>query len=88
MAEQFARQNKDSNSTALNEAKDISSALGLLTTKDMLGSGTASEALYITELSRNLAEFLTDDRKGVLRREGGSCHWSISGRFSTGCETA
>ncbi|WEW59354.1 Vacuolar protein-sorting-associated protein 36 [Emydomyces testavorans] len=46
-------------------------ALGMITTKDMLGSGSSSENLYLSELSRNLAEYLTDDREGVLRREGG-----------------
>lgn len=62
------------------------SALGLTTTKDMLGSDT----LYISELSRNLAEFLTDDTKGVLRREGGIMSlvdlWQVFNRSRGGVE--
>ena len=46
-------------------------AMGMVTTKDMLGSGVGSENLYLSELSRNLAEYLTDDSKGVLQKEGG-----------------
>jgi ESCRT-II complex subunit VPS36 len=49
----------------------VANALGLVTTKDMLGGGSNSESLYISELSRNLAEFLTDDARGVLRKAGG-----------------
>lgn len=73
MAEQFAKQGHGNNSTeAQRLLSDSVSALGLVTTtKDMFGPGSSSDTLYITELSRNLAEFLTDDRRGVLRHEGG-----------------
>ncbi|EER28389.1 Vacuolar protein sorting 36 containing protein [Coccidioides posadasii C735 delta SOWgp] len=65
-------------------------ALGMITTKDMLGSGSSSETLYLSELSRNLAEYLTDDREGVLRREGGIMSlidlWAIFNRRRNGVE--
>ncbi|KAI9795021.1 MAG: hypothetical protein M1816_000041 [Peltula sp. TS41687] len=76
------------------EAKDLIShsatALGLATTKDLLGSGSNSESLYISELSRTLAEFLTDDATGVLRREGGIMSlvdlWAVFNRARGGVE--
>ncbi|KAJ8606302.1 hypothetical protein MRB53_041053 [Persea americana] len=74
MAEQFAKQTNgaaEGDSDARRLISDSASALGLVTTKDMLGTGSSAEQLYVTELSRDLAEFLTDDRKGVLRKEGG-----------------
>jgi ESCRT-II complex subunit VPS36 len=93
MAEQFRAQSCSADSitpearSLLNES---ASALGLTTTKDMLGSGSASESLYVTELSRNLAEFLTDDRRGVLRREGGIISlvdlWAVFNRLRNGIE--
>ncbi|KAK4902494.1 Vacuolar protein-sorting-associated protein 36 [Elasticomyces elasticus] len=90
MAEQFAKQNGKDSAEARNILSDSASALGLITTKDMLGSGSSSETLYITELSRNLAEFLTDDRRGVLRREGGIMSlvdlWAVFNRTRNGIE--
>jgi len=91
MAEQFAKQSgNDASAETRSILSDSASALGLVTTKDMLGSGTASETLYITELSRNLAEFLTDDRKGVLRKEGGIMSlvdlWAVFNRTRNGIE--
>lgn len=93
MAEQFRAQSSSADSitpearSLLNES---ASALGLTTTKDMLGSGSTSENLYVTELSRNLAEFLTDDRRGVLRREGGIISlvdlWAVFNRLRNGIE--
>ena len=93
MAEQFRAQSPSADSitpearSLLNES---ASALGLTTTKDMLGSGSTSENLYVTELSRNLAEFLTDDRRGVLRREGGIISlvdlWAVFNRLRNGIE--
>lgn len=92
MAEQFRAQSGADNMSA--EAKvlllDSASALGLTTTKDMLGPGASSDNLYITELSRTLAEFLTDDRRGVLRREGGIISlvdlWAVFNRTRNGIE--
>lgn len=63
-------------------------ALGMATTKDMLGSG--AENLYLSELSRDLAEYLTDDQKGILRREGGIMSlidlWAVFNRSRNGVE--
>lgn len=93
MAEQFRAQSSSADSLTP-EARSLlhesASALGLTTTKDMLGTGTTSENLYVTELSRNLAEFLTDDRRGVLRREGGIISlvdlWAVFNRMRNGIE--
>jgi ESCRT-II complex subunit VPS36 len=86
LAESFARQSKDENSANPEVDSILSSSLGLTTTKDMLGS----DALYISELSRNLAEFLTDDRKGVLKKEGGIMSlvdlWAVFNRARNGVE--
>jgi ESCRT-II complex subunit VPS36 len=78
LAESFAAlNNADSNNQS-------TSALGLVTTKDML----ASDSLYVSELSRNLAEFLTDDTKGILKREGGIMSlvdlWAMFNRLTPG----
>ena len=93
MAEQFRAQSASADSltpearSLLNES---ASALGLTTTKDMLGTGSTAENLYVTELSRTLAEFLTDDRRGVLRREGGIISlvdlWAVFNRLRNGIE--
>ncbi|KAL6703860.1 Vacuolar protein-sorting-associated protein 36 [Coniothyrium glycines] len=93
LAEQFASQanlgtNGNSEATAL--ASQSASVLGLVTTKDMLGSGSGSESLYVSELSRNLAEWLTDDTRGILRREGGIMTlvdlWAVFNRARGGVE--
>ncbi|KAL2832439.1 amidase signature domain-containing protein [Aspergillus cavernicola] len=67
---------------------ESAAALGMVTTKDMLGSSASS--LYLSELSRNLAEYLTDDRKGVLQKEGGIISlidlWSVFNRSRNGVE--
>ncbi|EMC93532.1 hypothetical protein BAUCODRAFT_37220 [Baudoinia panamericana UAMH 10762] len=91
MAEQFAKQNgNDDSAETRNILADSASALGLVTTRDMLGGGSSSETLYINELSRNLAEYLTDDRRGVLRKEGGIISlvdlWAVFNRTRNGIE--
>ncbi|KAJ6161310.1 hypothetical protein N7470_004706 [Penicillium chermesinum] len=67
---------------------ESAAALGMVTTKDMLRSGSAN--LYLSELSRNLAEYLTDDRKGILHREGGIMSlidlWAVFNRSRNGVE--
>lgn len=67
---------------------ESAAALGMVTTKDMLSSG--SENLYLSELSRNLAEYLTDDRQGILHREGGIMSlidlWAVFNRSRNGVE--
>jgi ESCRT-II complex subunit VPS36 len=86
LAESFASSN-DNPST---ESSAVANALGLITTKDMLGGGSNSESLYISELSRNLADFLTDDARGVLRKAGGIISlvdlWAIFNRARGGVE--
>jgi ESCRT-II complex subunit VPS36 len=89
LAESFRAQAQDGNEMTP-EANTIiaqsASALGLATTKDMLGSDT----LYISELSRNLAEFLLDDSKGILHKEGGIMSlvdvWAVFNRARNGVE--
>merc|ERR1712093_170254 len=72
------------------ETNAVANALGLVTTKEMLGGGSNSESLYISELSRNLAEFLTDDARGVLRKAGGIISlvdlWAVFNRARGGVE--
>ncbi|KAL4869380.1 hypothetical protein BDV12DRAFT_196430 [Aspergillus spectabilis] len=67
---------------------ESAAALGMVTTKDMLGS--SANNLYLSELSRNLAEYLTDDRKGVLQKEGGIMSlidlWAVFNRSRNGVE--
>ncbi|KAK4977443.1 Vacuolar protein-sorting-associated protein 36 [Elasticomyces elasticus] len=94
MAERFAAQSNGGSNGSPAEASAIlsesASAMGLVTTKDMLGTGSASESLYISELSRNLAEYLTDDARGMLRREGGIMSlvdlWAVFNRTRGGVE--
>ncbi|KAI6711435.1 vacuolar protein-sorting-associated protein [Diplocarpon mali] len=86
LAESFS----SSNGMAGAESNAVANALGLVTTKDMLGGGSNSESLYISELSRNLAEFLTDDARGVLRKAGGIISlvdlWALFNRARGGVE--
>jgi ESCRT-II complex subunit VPS36 len=91
LAEQFASQanlGSNGNSEANALASQSASALSLVTTKDMLGSG--SESLYISELSKNLAEWLTDDTRGILKNEGGIMTlvdlWAVFNRARGGVE--
>ena len=86
LAESFASNGANGNS----ESSAVANALGLVTTKDMLGGGSNSESLYLSELSRNLAEFLTDDARGVLRKAGGIISlvdlWAMFNRARGGVE--
>ncbi|KAI9678228.1 MAG: hypothetical protein M1817_006173 [Caeruleum heppii] len=95
LAESFAG-SMDSSST-MSGSSDASklvsqsaNALGLVTTKGMLGSGGGSDALYLSQLARDLAEYLTDDATGVLRREGGIMSlvdlWAVFNRTRGGVE--
>ncbi|KAI1264090.1 Vps36-domain-containing protein [Xylariaceae sp. FL1019] len=96
LAESFARQvgnGTDSATTAANALlAESASQLGLVTTKDIVGGGSSSgtESLYLSELSRNLAEFLTDDARGVLRKAGGIMSlvdlWAMFNRARGGVE--
>ncbi|KAI1333259.1 Vps36-domain-containing protein [Xylariaceae sp. FL0255] len=96
LAESFARQVGNGSDSATNEANALlaesASQLGLVTTKDIVGggSGSGSESLYLSELSKNLAEFLTDDARGVLRKAGGIMSlvdlWAMFNRARGGVE--
>ncbi|KAL3441250.1 amidase signature domain-containing protein [Aspergillus insuetus] len=92
LAETLARESgiaSDENSAETTAVLSESvAALGMVTTKDMLGSSASN--LYLSELSRNLAEYLTDDRKGVLQKEGGIMSlidlWAVFNRSRNGVE--
>ncbi|TEA16823.1 Vacuolar protein-sorting-associated protein 36 [Colletotrichum sidae] len=92
LAERFARQNGGSGA-ATSEANALlaesANQLGLVTTKDIVG-GSSSETLYLSELARNLAEFLTDDARGVLKKAGGIINlvdlWAMFNRARGGVE--
>lgn len=90
LAESFASRSESSSTEGNALLSKSASALGMVTTKDMFGSGSNAESLYISELSRNLAEFLTDDTKGILKREGGIVSlvdlWAIFNRTRGGVE--
>ncbi|KZL79341.1 eap30 vps36 family protein [Colletotrichum incanum] len=89
LAERFARQNGGSGAEANALLAESASQLGLVTTKDIVG-GSSSETLYLSELSRNLAEFLTDDARGVLKKAGGIINlvdlWAMFNRARGGVE--
>lgn len=90
LAERFARQSADKDLEGDALLEESATALGMITTKDMLGSKTGSDSLYLSELSRNLAEYLTDDAKGILRKEGGIMSlvdlWAVFNRSRGGVE--
>ncbi|KAL1901181.1 Vacuolar protein-sorting-associated protein 36 [Ceratocystis pirilliformis] len=83
LAERFSRK-VNRNST---EATSVATQLGLVTTKDIAGT---SESLYLSELARTVAEFLTDDSRGVLKKAGGVISlvdlWAMFNRARGGVE--
>ncbi|KAL8874654.1 MAG: hypothetical protein Q9174_000059 [Haloplaca sp. 1 TL-2023] len=90
LAERFSSQSADKGSEGDRLLEESATALGMVTTKDMLGSKTGSDSLYLSELSRNLAEYLTDDTRGILRKEGGIMSlvdlWAVFNRSRGGVE--
>ncbi len=90
LAESFARQTGASTTEDNQLLAQSANALGLTTTKDMLSPSSSSQTLYLTELSRNLAEFLTDDRTSILRKNGGVMTlvdlWAVFNRARNGIE--
>ncbi|KAL8720270.1 MAG: hypothetical protein Q9225_002838 [Loekoesia sp. 1 TL-2023] len=90
LAEKFASRSADKGSEDDVLLAESATALGMVTTKDMLGSNTGSETLYLSELSRNVAEYLTDDAKGILKKEGGIMSlvdlWAVFNRTRGGVE--
>ncbi|KAL6717089.1 Vacuolar protein-sorting-associated protein 36 [Lecanora helva] len=90
LAESFAQKSNSDSADANQLIAESAQALDMVTTKEMLGSSAGSESLYLSELSRNLAEFLTDDAKGILRKEGGIMSlvdlWAVFNRARGGVE--
>jgi ESCRT-II complex subunit VPS36 len=89
LAEKLASEaGQDSRAASAQVYSESAAALGMVTTKDLLG-GT-SDSLYVSELSRNLAEYLTDDSKGILKGEGGIMSlvdlWAVFNRSRNGVE--
>jgi ESCRT-II complex subunit VPS36 len=88
LAEKFALDSGRGASEASSVFSESAAALGMVTTKDKLSSG--SDNLYLSELSRNLAEYLSDDRQGALREEGGVMSlvdlWAVFNRSRNGVE--
>ncbi len=88
LAESLGKTSTNGSSEADALLRESAAALGIITTKDMLGSG--SESLYLSELSRNVAEYLTDDARGILRREGGIMSlvdlWAVFNRARGGVD--
>ncbi|KAF6234553.1 hypothetical protein HO173_007178 [Letharia columbiana] len=90
LAESFAKKSDEGSADANQLIAESAKALDMVTTKDMLGSSAGSESLYLSEMSRNLAEYLTDDAKGILRKEGGIMSlvdlWAMFNRARGGVE--
>ncbi|KAK4166755.1 EAP30/Vps36 family-domain-containing protein [Cladorrhinum sp. PSN259] len=96
LAETFARQVKgaggSSNASENALLAESVSQLGLITTKDIVGSSSSGggDSLYLSELARTLAEFLTDDSRGVLKKAGGIISlvdlWAMFNRARGGVE--
>ncbi|EZF75341.1 hypothetical protein H105_03041 [Trichophyton soudanense CBS 452.61] len=100
LAETFARERRN-DAGVTDEVSQSAAALGMITTKQLLGqsaasassfssSSSTSASLYVTELSRNLAEYLTDEREALLRRAGGIMSlvdvWAAFNRARNGVE--
>ena len=90
LAESFAKKAEEGSADANQLVVESAKALDMVTTKDMFGSSAGSESLYLSEMSRNLAEYLTDDAKGILRKEGGIMSlvdlWAVFNRARGGVE--
>ncbi|MCJ1440205.1 MAG: hypothetical protein MMC23_000688 [Stictis urceolatum] len=88
LAESFADKTADGSATKI--LNDSAAGMGMSMTKDMLDSAAGSDSLYLSELSRALAEYLTDDRQNVLKREGGVMSlvdlWAAFNRARNGVE--
>lgn len=95
LAESLSSQSQTNGATTdgLQSSADPSvllSQLNLTTTKDMLSSKSTSANLYLTELCRSIAEFLTDDRRAILKSAGGVMSlvdlWAVFNRARGGVE--
>ncbi|KAF3903341.1 hypothetical protein AA313_de0206352 [Arthrobotrys entomopaga] len=81
LAENFATQLADNPSLANSDAKEALSQSAtllalrptdFLVTKDQISSSSSSVSLYHAELARSIADFLADDRRSILKKEGGA----------------
>lgn len=90
LAESFGKNSANGSSEADALLMETAAALGMVTTKEMLGSSAGSESLYLSELSRNVAEYLTDDARGILKKEGGIMSlvdlWAVFNRARGGAD--
>lgn len=90
LAESFGKTSSNGSSEATTLLMESAAALGMVTTKEMLGSNAGSESLYLSELSRNVAEYLTDDARGILKKEGGIMSlvdlWAVFNRARGGAD--
>ena len=90
LAEDFASRSSNATPEASAILSESAAALGMTTTKDMLGSNSSSDMLYVSELARTLAEYLTDDHRGILKKEGGIMSlvdlWAVFNRAQNGVE--
>jgi len=89
LAQKIAREYGDNaNKTDFDADFNDSLAPGMIATRDMLSN--TSEKLYISELARNLAEYVTDERRGLLRKRGGTMSlvdlWAAFNRSRDGVE--
>ena len=89
LAEKFAAESGSGSNALLSES---AAAMGMVATRDTVGSSNSamSSSLYISELSRNLAEYVTDPRRGLLRANGGIMGlvdlWATINRSRNGVE--
>ena len=102
LAESFAASNPSSEAKSADILlQESAAALGMVTTRNLLDAAPLSSLsddapgseLYVSELARSLAEFLTDDTfpgGGVLKREGGIMStidlWAVVNRSRGGLE--
>lgn len=89
LAQKIAREfGDDANRTDFDIDQQEGPEPGMIATKDMLSNG--SDKLYISELARNLAEYVTDERRGLLRKRGGTMSlvdlWATFNRSLDGVE--
>ena len=88
LAESFAETSPGTSAQTL--LKESAALVSMAPTRDLMNSRSADDSLYLNELSRNLAEYLTDDRQNVLKREGGIMSivdlWSKFNRARNGVE--
>lgn len=86
LAERFAQDSGSESSNPL--LSESATAMGMVATKDI--SGNSSNSLYVSELSRNLAEYITDEKRGILRSNGGIIGlvdlWAMVNRARNGVE--